>query len=258
MKGKSDMKLKNLISDGEKVQVFERDGKCVKVFKDPKEPKSVVLYEAITHARVEETGYGKIPAFEEIVKTDGKYAIIYQYAEGETLELLMREDPAKCDEYLRKMVDIQLEINSLSSAKLSRLKDYLNRSIDGLDMIDDVKKYELLTHLNKMPLHSKLCHGDLSPDNIIVGNGGTFVVDWLKAKQGNASADVAKTYLNLCLNHHTEWAEKYLKLYCAKSETDANYIREWLPIVAAAQLKFKKPEERELLLTFIGMTDIRG
>ena len=252
------MKLKNLISDGEKVQVFECEGKCVKVFKDPKEPKSVVLYEAITHTRVEETGYGKIPEFEEIVKIDGKYAIIYQYAEGKTLKALMQEDPAKRDEYLRQMVDIQLEINSLSSNKVSRLKDYLNRSIDGLDMIDDVKKYELLTHLNKMPLHSKLCHGDLAPDNIIVGARGVFVVDWLKAKQGNASADVAKTYLNLCLDHRTESAEKYLKLYCEKSGTDAGYIREWLPIVAAAQLKFKKPDQRELLLAFIDMTDIRN
>lgn len=251
------MKLKNLISDGDKVKVFECDGKCVKVFKDTKEPKSVVLYEAITHARVEETGYSKIPEFEEIRKIDDSYAIIYSFAEGKTLEALMREAPDKAGEYLEMMADIQIEINSLSSGKLSRLKDYLNRSIDGLDMIDDVKKYELLTRLNKMPHHSKLCHGDLSPDNIIVGKNGTFVVDWLKAKQGNASADAAKTYLNFCLKHHTEWAEKYLKIYCSKNNIDVGYIREWLPIIAASQLKFKKPEEREVLLTWIDMMDER-
>lgn len=249
------MELKNLISDGSKVQVFEYEGKCVKLFKDPEEPKSVVLYEAITHTRVEETGYARIPEFLEIRKIDGKYAIIYELAEGRTLELLMKEDPASSDMYLKQMVDIQIEINKLSSAKVSRLKDYLNRSIDGLDMIDDVKKYELLTHLNKMHPHAKLCHGDLSPDNIIVGDSGTFVIDWMKAKQGNASADVARTYLNFCLKHHTEWAERYLKLYCERSNTDVAYIREWLPIVAAAQLKFKKPDERELLLTMIDIAD---
>lgn len=250
------MELKNLISDGEKVQVYECDGKCVKLFKDPKEPKSVVLYEAITHSRVEETGYERIPAFEEVVKIDNKYAIIYEFTEGKTLEQLMRENPENCDEYLQTMVDLQLEINSLSSAKLSRLKDYLKRSIDGLDIIDDVKKYELLNLLEKMPKHSKLCHGDFSPENIIVGDNGTFVVDWLKAKQGNASADAAKTYLNFCLKHHTEWAEKYLKLYSAKSGTETDYVRQWLPIIAAAQLKFKRPEERELLLTCTNVTDI--
>lgn len=249
------MELKNLISDGDKVQVFEYDGKCVKLFKDPNEPKSVVLYEAITHTRVEETGYARIPAFLEIRNIDGKYAIVYEFAEGRTLETLMREDPANTDMYLKQMADIQLEINRLTSAKVSRLKDYLSRSIEGLDMIDDVKKYELLTRLGKMPTHAKLCHGDLSPDNIIVGDRGTFVIDWMKAKQGNASADAAKSYLNFCLKHRTEWAERYLKLYCERSGTDVSYIREWLPIAAAAQLKFKKPDERELLLTMIDIVD---
>lgn len=251
------MKLKQLLSDGEKVQIYEYDGRCAKLFKDENEPKSVVLYEAITHSRVEETGFAKIPALEEIVKIDNKYAIIFQLAEGKTLEQLMRENPEKIDEYLVFMTELQYEINSLSSAKLSRLVDYLKRSIDGLDMIDDVKKYELINRLSKMPIHSKLCHGDFSPENIIIGEKGTFVVDWLKAKQGNASADAAKTYLNFCLKHHTEWAEKYLKFYCKKTGTDMDYVREWLPIVAAAQLKFKKPEERELLLTWIDITDFR-
>lgn len=247
------MKLKNLISDGDKVKVFEHEGKCVKVFKDPNEPKSVVLYEAITHARVEETGFAKIPELEEIRNIDGNYAIIYSFIEGKTLGALMRESPNKADEYLELLAGIQIEINSLTAGKLSRQKDYLNRSIDGLDMIDDVKKYELLTRLNKMPAHSNLCHGDLSPDNIIIGENSAFVVDWFKAKQGNAFADAAKTYLNFCLKHHTEWAEKYLKIYCAKSNIETGDIREWLPIIAAAQLKFKRPEEREVLLTWIDM-----
>lgn len=251
------MELKNLISDGEKVRVFEYEGKCIKLFKDPKEPKSVVLYEAITHTRVEETGYARIPKFLEIRQIDDRYAIVYEFIEGKTLELIMREDPSNADMYLKQLADIQVEINELSSAKVSRLKDYLTRSIDGLDMIDDVKKYELTTALNKLPQHSKLCHGDLSPDNIIVGDSGAFVVDWMKAKQGNASADVAKTYLNLCLKHHTEWAERYLKIYCERTGTDVQYIREWLPIIAGAQLKFKKPDERELLLAWIDMADIR-
>lgn len=249
------MELKNLISDSEKVMVYECDGKCVKVFKDPDEPKSVVLYEALTHTRVEETGYAKIPRFLEISNTDGKWTIIYDFIKGKTLDELMRENPGKSEEYLEQMADLQIEINGLRSAKISRLKDYLKRSIEGLDIIDDVKKYELLTRLNSMPNHVKICHGDFAPDNIIIGDNGVFIVDWLKAKQGNASADVAKTYLNFCLKHRTEWAERYLKLYCAKTGTDIKYVQNWLPIVAAAQLKFKRPEERELLLTWIDVAD---
>lgn len=249
------MELKKLISDGEKVQIYESDGLAIKVFKDPHEPKSVVLYEALTHSRIEETGFTKIPAFEEVLKVDGKWAIAYQFIKGKTLSQLIGENPDKVNNYLALMADLQIEVNSQRSARVSKLRDYLKRSINSLDIIDDVKKYELISKLEAMPRHVKLCHGDLSPDNIIVTDSGAYIVDWLKAKQGNASADVAKTYLRLCLTHRTEFAEKYLSIYCDKTGTQKSYIREWLPIVAAAQLKFKRPEERELLLTFIDIAD---
>lgn len=249
------MELKRLISDGEKVQVYESNGLAVKVFKDPHEPKSVVLYEALTHSRIEETGFAKIPALEEISKVDGRWAISYRFIKGKTLSQLIGENPDKINDFLSLLADLQIEINAQRSAKVSKLRDYLKRSIDSLDMIDDVKKYELITRLESMPRHVKLCHGDLTPENIIVNDEGAYVVDWLKAKQGNASADVAKTYLRLCLSHRTEFAEKYLSIYCGKTGTSKDYIRGWLPIVAAAQLKFKRPEERELLLTFIDVAD---
>ena len=249
------MELKKLISDGGKVQVYEQDGLAVKVFKDIHEPKSVVLYEALTHTRVEETGYPRIPPLEEVKKIDGRWAVTYKFIKGKNLAELMRENPDKVDEYLSMMVDLQIEINACRSAKISKLKDYLKRSIEGLDMIDDVKKYELLTRLESMPKHVKLCHGEFTPENVIVNDDGVFVVDWLKAKQGNASADIAKTYLSFCLSHRTEYAEKYLKLYCSKTGTAVKYVQDWLPIVAAAQLKFKRPEERELLLTWIDIAD---
>ncbi len=249
------MELNKLISDGGKVSVYEYNGMAVKVFKDVHEPKSVVLYEALTHTRVEETGYPRIPPLESVCKVDGKWAVSYKYIKGKTLSELMRDNPEKADEYLSLLVDLQVEINSFRSAKISKLKDYLKRSIEGLDMIDDVKKYELLTRLEAMPKHVKLCHGEFTPDNVIVSDGGIYVVDWLKAKQGNASADIAKTYLSFCLSHQTEYAEKYLKLYCSKTGTAVKYVQDWLPIVAAAQLKFKRPEERELLLTWIDIAD---
>ncbi len=249
------MELNKLISDGGKVMVYEHNGCAVKIFKDANEPKSVVLYEALTHTRVEETGYSRIPPLEEVRKIDGKWAVVYKFIKGKNLAQLMRDNPDKVDEYLSLMVDLQVEINSCRSAKISKLKDYLKRSIEGLDMIDDVKKYELLTRLESMPKHVKLCHGEFSPENVIVNDDGIFVVDWLKAKQGNASADIAKTYLNFCLSHQTEYAEKYLKLYCSRTGTAVKYVQDWLPIVAAAQLKFKRPEERELLLTWIDIAD---
>ncbi len=246
----------HLISESSKVQVYQSGDKCIKIFKEPDEPKSVVFYEALTYARVEETGYSKIPELLETAKIDGKWAIITAFKKGKTLEALIRETPEKRDEYLTLLVDIQTELNALRSPKLSRQKDYLKRSIEGLDMIDDVKKYELLSKLSAFQDQTNLCHGELLPENIIVGDEGTFVVDWLKAKQGNALADAARTYVGFCLKHKTESAEKYLRLYCEKTGADKKDVREWIPIIAAAQLKFKRPEERELLLTWLDVADV--
>lgn len=248
------MELKKLISDSAKVSVFERGDKCVKVFKEPDEPKSVVFYEALTHTRVEETGFAKMSEIIGAVKEDGKWALEYTFIKGKTVDEMMREEP-RSEELLGKMADLHIEVNALRSGKLSRLKDYLKRSIEGLDIIDDVKKYELLTKLSGMEDAAAVCHGEFMPENIIVNDKGMFVVDWFKAKQGNPLADAARTYLGFCLRHRTESAEKYLRIYCEKAGADPKKVREWLPIVAAAQLKFKRPEERELLLTWIDVAD---
>ncbi len=250
------MELKKLISDGEKVQVYESDGKCIKVFKDVSEPKSVVMYEALAHARVEETGFARIPPLLSVEQINGKWCIVCEFVPGRNLDELIRENPRMKPDFLGKMADLHIEVNLLPCVKMSSQRDYFRRSIQALDMVDDVKKHELLQRLDKLPAQRKLCHGEFIPENIIVGdNGEMYIVDWLKAKQGNPLADVAKTYLCFCLRHRTESAEQYIRLYCNRAGEDVNTVYDWLPIVAASQLKFRRPEERELLLTWIDMVD---
>ncbi len=251
------MELKNLISDGSKVRVYESDGKCVKVFKDADEPKSVVMYEALAHARVEETGFARIPALLGVEQIDGKWCIVYEYVSGRKLDDLILENPKMKLDFLGRMAELHIELNSLSCVKMSSQRDYFKRSIQGLDMVDDVKKYELLNRLDELPAELKLCHGDFTSENIIVGeNGEMYIVDWLRAKQGNPLADVAKTYLDFCLRHRTESAEQYIRIYCGKAGLDVEKVYDWMPIVAASQLKYRRAEERELLLTWIDMVDL--
>ena len=229
------MELKKLVSESAKVRVFESGDKCVKVFKEPDEPKSVVFYEALTHTRVEETGFAKMPELIGAEKSDGKWTLEYSFIKGKTLDEIMHEEP-RSEELLEKMADLHIEVNNLHSAKLSSLKVYLKRSIEGLDMIDDVKKYELLTKLSALEDASAVCHGDFMPENIVVNENGMYVVDWFKAKQGNPLADVARTYLGFCLRHRTESAEKYLKIYCRKAQVDKKAVQEWQPQSAAIPL----------------------
>ena len=251
------MELKNLIAHGDEVEVYEYEGKAVKVFLNP-EKKEKCLYEALTQARVETTlvnSWLKMPKVQEVsVLPDGRWAITMDLIKGKTMYELMKEDPSKVDLYIDKMVEIQMELHSQYMPLLSKLKDKMARQIKSLGVIDEIKKYELLTRLDSMPKHIKLCHGNFSPKNIIINDEGTYVLDWVAERQGNASADVARTYLLLCLEY-PEIAEKYMDKFCMASGTSKRYVQAWLPIVAAAQLIKNKPEEKDLLMKWIDVVE---
>ena len=231
-----------------------RDGdKVIKLF-DESYSKADVLNEALNQARVEETGL-HIPRLLEVLKIDGKWAIVLEYIEGKTLQQLMDENPEKVDEYLELFVSTQMEVHSKEAPLLTLLRDKMNRKISATTL-DATTRYELHTRLDGMPKHRKVCHGDFNPSNIIISKDGSpYILDWSHATQGNASADVARTYLLFNLGGNTELANKYLNLFCKKSDTAKQYIQKWIPIVAASQSVKGKPEEREFLLRWIDVVE---
>lgn len=247
------MKLEKVIAVRTSKTVYKDGDRAIKVF-DEDYKKSDVLNEALNQARVEETGLA-VPKLLEVGVVDGKWAIVSEFIKGKTLGRLMEENPDKLDEYLDLFVDIQLQIHSQKAPLLNKLKDKMNRKISETDL-DATTRYELHTRLEGMPKHNKVCHGDFRPSNVIIGEDGTnYIIDWSHATQGNASADAARTYLCFCLKGETETAEKYLDLFCAKSDTAKQYVQKWLPIVAASQSVKRNPEEKELLTRWLDVVD---
>lgn len=247
------MKLDKVIAVRTSKTVY-KDGDCaIKVF-DADYKKSDILNEALNQARVEETGL-PIPKLLEVGVIDGKWAIVSEFIKGKTLARLMDENPDKIDEYMNLFVDIQLDIHSRKAPLLNKLKDKMNRKISETDL-DATTRYELHTRLEGMPKHNKVCHGDFRPSNVIVGEDGVnYIIDWAHATQGNASADAARTYLVFYLKGEEELAEKYLDLFCQKSDTAKQYVQKWLPIVAASQSVKRNPEEKELLMKWLDVVD---
>lgn len=247
------MKLDNVIAERKAKKVYRDGDKCIKVF-DKDYSKADVLNEALNQARIEETGLN-IPKVLEVTTLDGKWAIVSEFIEGETLAELMEKNPDKLDEYLNALVDVQLEIQSKTCPLLNKLKDKMNRKISKADL-DATTRYELHSRLEGMPKHKKVCHGDLNPSNIIVTKDGKYyVIDWSHATQGNASADAARTYLLFCLKGNEETAKKYLDIFCKKSDTAKQYVEKWLPIVAASQSVKGNEEERQFLLSWTDVVE---
>ncbi|MBR4874194.1 MAG: phosphotransferase [Clostridia bacterium] len=249
------MNLDRVIAVRNNKTIYRDGDRCIKVF-DAKYSKADVLNEALNQARIEETGLN-LPRVLEVTMIDGKWAIVSEFIKGKTLAQLMAEDTEgeKKEEYINLLVDLQMQIHAKTCSQLNKLKDKMSRKIAETDL-DATTRYDLHTRLEGMPKHNKVCHGDFSPSNVIIAENGTpYVLDWSHATQGNASADVARTYLLFWLNGDKDGAEMYLDTFCRKSNTAKQYVQKWMPIVAASQSVKGNETERELLTSWVSVVE---
>ena len=124
-------------------------------------PRQRFFNEALISARIEEIGGINIPTTLAVsVDEDGCWSITKDFIDGKTLKQLMDENPDKLDEYMEQMVDLQLTIHSKVCPLLNKLKDKMIRQISDAEGLNSVNRYDLLTRLDGMPKHVKLCHGD--------------------------------------------------------------------------------------------------
>ena len=247
------MNLDRIIAVRNAKTVYRDGDKCIKVF-DETYSKADVLHEATNQALVEETGLF-IPRVLDVEMIDGKWAIISDFIKGKTMDQLMKEDPSREKEFLDSFVSLQMEVHSKNCLRLASLKEKMKRKISQADL-DATTRYDLHTRLEGMPRHERLCHGDFNPSNIIVTEDGRYcILDWAHATIGNASADVARTYLLFWLEGKMELAEAYLNLFCMKSGTSKEYVQKWMPIVAASQSVKGNEKEREFLLGWANVVE---
>jgi len=246
------MKPDHVFSEKANKKIYRSGDFVMKVF-DSVHSKADVLNEALNHVRIEEAGVN-VPKLNEVSKIDGKPTIVLEYIDGKTFHQIMEENPDNMEKLMSQFVDIQLEMHGFEVPRLNRLRGKMMRKIAKLDINDDVR-YELEIRLAGMPKHHKLCHGDFNPTNIIIDKDGkAYILDWSHASQGNASADAAITYLYFVLRNES-LAELYLKTFCEKTNTKIEYVQQWFPIVAAAQLEKGIDGEKEFLLKWIDIIE---
>ena len=247
------MNLDRVIAVRNNKTIYRDGDRCIKVF-HTEYSKADVLNEALNQARIEETGL-HIPKVLEVTMIDGKWAIVSELIKGKTLAQLMEENPEQKEQYIELLVNLQMSVHSKTCPLLNKLKDKMSRKIAQTEL-DATTRYDLHTRLEGMPKHNKVCHGDFTPSNIILTEDGTpYILDWSHATQGNASADVARTYLLFWLSGDIAAAEFYLDTFCHRSGTAKQYVQKWMPIVAASQSVKGNEKEREFLMSWVGVVD---
>lgn len=241
--------FENLVAERPDKKIFVDGDRLIKLF-DRNYSKSNVLNEAINQARVEETGLN-IPKIREVTVIAGNWAIVMDYINGKTLEQLMKEEPEKREKYLDLFVDIQREIHSKKNMLLTKFNDKMTIKILKSDL-DASTRYDLSMRMADMPRHNHVCHGDFNPSNVIITpEGKHYILDWSHASQGNASADAAKTFLIFKTSGEDDLAEDYFAKFCERSGIDEMYVKEWIPLVAAAQLIKADARKKKILMGYI-------
>ena len=247
--------LDNPIAERKTKTVYKDNDKTIKLFVE-NYSKADILNEALNQARVEEGTTLNVPKLLEVTRIDGRWGLVSEHIEGTPLNKLMEEHPEKEEEYLNLFVDTQIKILSNSVPLLNRIKDKFRRKLSNAVNIDENTRYELMQRLEGMKNHTKLCHGDFNPSNVIIKeNGEVYVIDWSHVTQGNASADAARTFLLFSIEGKSELAEKYINLFSEKSRITKANIQRWIPIVAATQMTKGKEEEQEFLSNWINVVD---
>ena len=125
------MKYQDLRKNGEtiahtsKIEVLEQDGVAYKLF-DKSFSRTQIFYEAMLQTKAEEQGI-RVPKIYGVERIDDRLAILSEYIEGQTVQELMEENPAKKDYYLNIMLDTQLNINSRVVGDIIKLKHKISR-----------------------------------------------------------------------------------------------------------------------------------
>ena len=235
-------------------KVIYRDGKeIVKAF-DSHVAKAKAFHEAWNHANIEETGL-YVPKIKSVSKRDGKWAIISEYIEGETLRNRIRQDSENREKYLEMFVQLQIEVHHKQIDDLENLYDKVSQKIMRTDL-DATVRYDFYQKIQAMPKQNQLCHGDFLPSNIILSHDNhLYILDWSHASSGSREADVAKTYITIYLSNK-ENAKKYLSLYLKNSDIKLEDIQTWMPIMAASRLADNRDDNKEILLEVINGKNI--
>lgn len=243
------MKYDKVIAEKDNKIIYQDGDKCVKVFHSECS-KEAVFKEAMNHAIIEGIGI-KVPALYEVKNEDNGYSITSEYINGKTLAKLIEENPQKKEEYLNLMVDLQLEIHGMTCVGLEKLKDSLHDRICQSDFTATIR-FDLHTRLKEADNYNHVCHGNFTPENIIVAESGeVYVVDWSKAVRGVGLADAAATYLSFWMKGDIGGAQKYMEMFCEKNGTEKKDIRKWLPIVAAANSVQCNEKEKVFLQSLV-------
>jgi uncharacterized protein (TIGR02172 family) len=238
-----------LIARGRTADVYEWDaGHVLKIFHDWFDMGNIKYEQRIARA-VHASGV-KSPVAGEIIQVDGHTGLIYERVAGESMARMCLRKPWKAFAYAKVLAQLHAQMhNCLFHADVPEQRSRIQSKINDAQALSVALKTRLLSAVAELPEGDRVCHGDLHPENVLISDQESTVIDWIDASRGNPLADVARTSVILLGAAESEeisnpflkifvktFHSLYRKQYFRLRPGGENEYRQWLPIVAGARL----------------------
>lgn len=186
-----------------------------------------------------------------IVEADGRYGILFELIDADSLSVTLKEKPEEYDAYAAKYIELLKKIHSIKGNP----QEFLNIKSIYYEALEYSKEYynedelgKLRALVDSVPDTGTLIHGDFHPNNIMVQDGELILIDMGDMTLGHPMFDflaTAATQVNL-VKLNPEYAEFHTKMpvelitktwrrlidgyFTDKSEEEKNRIEEQICI----------------------------
>lgn len=218
------------------------DGRVCKLYDDPDAVESA-RYEARATRLANESRL-PVPSVDGVVTIDGRPGVVLEHVDGGTLLADLQARPWTLPMGARTLADLHARIHGRRTPDLPPLRDRLERRIERAPAVPAAARERALAVLESLPDDDRLLHGDFHPANVLLGDRGPVVIDWLDASAGPPAADVARTVLLLRFADGgplvrilgRAFARLYLRAYRRDRTLNPSLVRRWELPVAVARL----------------------
>jgi len=260
------MEKGKLLAEGRTAEVFQLgERKILKLFKSfmPKESAeteyniSLNLMNQLTI----------VPKVYDFVMIENRYGIIYEKISGEPMMVKISKKPWTVKKEAKRLAKLHTLIHKETNLELPSNITTLKNQISYTDLLQEDVKIKLSNYIDTLEVKDKLCHGDLHPDNVLITEEESLIIDWMTATKGNPLADVARTSImfKFAVIPEKSFLEKmiitlirnkflhnYITNYIKLSGVSLGEIEKWeLPVAAARLIEGIPKEEKAKLVNYI-------
>lgn len=218
-----------------------------------------------------------VPKVYEIIEVNQRPGIVFEQIHGETqkdrlfksiLEETIEEQPKVWND-IRSTARLLSEIHRLSLDDLPEQRGSLKYQIGSVDYLSEEEKETVIHILDSLPLKNNICHGDPNPNNVLVENETSIMIDWNDTTSGNPEADIAEYLLMIRFavlppdtpqpiisyfdNIREEIMHVFMVEYTKHTGTTLKDIEPWIIPIAARKLSASaiSEEEKKILVNEI-------